>query len=94
MAFDVPFDVRPSHFYAHRRVALAMCDFTSAGNAWSAENLLRVWLPQPMSLRNAYPVETWRLMNPELQSPPTVPASSTGTAAPGNSFGSCPRAST
>jgi DUF1680 family protein len=73
MAFDVPFEVRPSHFFGHRQVALGMCDFASAGNGWSCENLLRTWLPQPLYLASAYPQNTWKLMNPELSAPPIVP---------------------
>jgi len=73
MAFDVPFEVRPSHFFGHRRVALGMCDFASAGNAWNSDNLLRAWLPQPLFLSQAYPRNTWKLTNPELSAPPSAP---------------------
>jgi DUF1680 family protein len=73
MAFDVPFDVRPSHFFGHRHVGLGMCDFASAGNAWNSDNLLRAWLPQPLFLAQAYPRDTWKLMNPELSAPPAAP---------------------
>ena len=73
MAFDVPFDVRPSHFYGHHRVTLAMCDFASAGNGWHPGNSLRVWLPQPLFLGGAYATGAWRLMYPELSEPPVMP---------------------
>ena len=65
MAFETPFDVRPSHFFNHRRITLTMCDFASAGNRWSEQNLYRVWLPQPLFLHEAYPADTWKLMYPD-----------------------------
>jgi DUF1680 family protein len=73
MAFDVPFEVRPTHFFKHRQVTLTLCDFASAGNQWSSDNLFRTWLPQPLFLRHMYPADTWRLMCPELAECPTIP---------------------
>lgn len=75
MAFDVPFNVRPRHYFNHYQTTLAMCDYASAGNGWSSENLFRVWLPQPLFLRHAYPPDTWRLTCPELKTDkcPTIP---------------------
>lgn len=73
MAFEVPFEVRPSHFFNHRQIRLVMCDFASAGNAWSEQNLYRVWLPQPMFLREMYPSDTWKLMYPDQSSRPQIP---------------------
>ncbi len=73
MAFDVPFEVRPSHFFKHHQIVLSMCDYASAGNQWSSSNLFRTWLPQPLFLRNIYPADTWRLMCPELAECPTIP---------------------
>jgi len=73
MAFDVPFEVRPSHYFNHRQVTLAMCDYASAGNGWRSDNLFRAWLPQPLFLRNAYPADTWRIMCPDLKECPTIP---------------------
>ncbi len=73
MAFDVPFEVRPSHYFNHRQVTLAMCDYASAGNGWSSDNLFRAWLPQPLFLRNAYPADTWRIMCPDLKECPPIP---------------------
>jgi uncharacterized protein len=75
MAFDVPFDVRPSHYFNHHQVALKMCDYASAGNGWSSDDLFRVWLPRPLFLRNAYPSDTWHLMYPEIKDDhcPTIP---------------------
>ncbi len=78
MAFAVPFEVRPTHFFKHRQIHLAMCDYASAGNGWSSENLLRAWLPQPLFLREMFPRDTWRLMCPDLtQCPPIPPHPST-----------------
>ena len=75
MAFDVPFEVRPTHYFGHHKIVLAMCDYASAGNGWSSDNLFRVWLPQPLFLPNAYPAETWRLMSVEMKvnECPTIP---------------------
>ena len=41
LAFDAPFDVRPSHYFEHHQIRLILCDFTSAGNEWSSDNLYR-----------------------------------------------------
>jgi hypothetical protein len=73
MAFEVPFEVRPTHFFKHRQFTIAMCDFASAGNGWSSENLFRTWLPQPLFLRQMFPADTWRLMCPELTECPPIP---------------------
>lgn len=75
LAFEAPFEVRPSHFFNHRRLALAMCDFASAGNQWSAQNLYRTWLPQPLLLRQAFAPGTWKIMYPETQARPEIPSS-------------------
>lgn len=82
MAFEVPFEVRPKHYFGHHQVNLTLCDYASAGNGWSSENLFRVWLPQPLFLRHAYPTDTWRLMCPDLKECPTVPISSPRISAP------------
>ncbi len=73
MAFDAPFEVRPTHYFGHYKSHLTLCDYASAGNGWSSENLFRVWLPQPLFLRQMYPTETWRLMCPDLQECPRIP---------------------
>jgi hypothetical protein len=72
MAFEVPFLVRGSHFLNHRTKSLVMCDYASAGNAWSETNLYRVWVPQPMFMGNMYATNTWKVMVPGGQRP-TVP---------------------
>lgn len=72
MAFDVPFEVRPSHVWNHHIVKLAMCDFASAGNEWSADNLYRVWLPRMMFMRDAYVADTWKPMYPEASARPMM----------------------
>ncbi len=79
MAFEVPFEVRPSHFFNHRQITLSMCDFASAGNAWSEQNLFRVWLPQPLFLGDMYPADTWKLMYPDEKNRPEIPAPAGGS---------------
>jgi len=76
MTFGVPFQVRPTHYFHHHSLILPMCDYASAGNAWSGENLFRVWLPQPLFLRDAYPTATWRLTCPDIKGDtcPVIPS--------------------
>ncbi len=71
MAFEAPFEIRPSHFFDHHTIQVPLCDFASAGNAWSEQNLYRVWLPQPLFLRQAFVPETWKLMYPHESTRPT-----------------------
>jgi DUF1680 family protein len=73
LAFDAPFEVRPTHFFKHRQITLRLCDYASAGNGWSSGNLFRVWLPQPLFLRQMFPADTWRLMCPDLPECPPIP---------------------
>lgn len=73
MAFDVPVEVRPSHFFNHHQLKLTLCDFASAGNGWSEQNLYRVWLPQPLFLRQAFVLDTWKLMYPGSKDRPVTP---------------------
>ena len=73
MAFEVPFDVRPMHYFGHYQTTLAMCDYASAGNRWSSENLFRVWLPQPLFLPHMYPADTWKVMCPGEKECPGEP---------------------
>jgi hypothetical protein len=70
MAFEVPFQVHPSHFYGHYTTNLALCDFSSAGNDWNEKNLYRTWLPQPLFLGNAFAAHTWNLLNPHSPAEP------------------------
>ena len=72
MAFDASFEVRPSHYFNHHQIALGLCDFASAGNAWNEGNLYRVWLPQPLFLAHAFVPDTWKLMVPELKERPAI----------------------
>jgi len=58
---------------ADHLLKLVMCDYASAGNGWSGDNLFRVWLPQPLFLRHAYPADTWRLTCPGAETCPDVP---------------------
>ncbi len=54
MAFDVPLTVEG------KPQTLTMCDYASAGTAWSSANPYRVWLPQPLWLGNLYDSgQTW-----------------------------------
>jgi uncharacterized protein len=85
MSFDVPFNVRPKHYFDHYQTTLTMSDYASAGNGWSSENLFRVWLPQPLFLAHAYPQDTWKLMCPGLDACPTIPKHAP-TPAVGNDF--------
>lgn len=62
MAFEVPFLYRPTHFVNHKKETLVMCDYASAGNQYSTENLFRVWMPQPMFLNYLYPKDSWRVL--------------------------------
>jgi DUF1680 family protein len=72
MAFDVPVEVRPSHFFNHHQLKLTLCDFASAGNGWSGQNLYRVWLPQPLFLQQAFVPDTWKLMYPKTTERPVI----------------------
>ena len=80
MAFEVPFDVQPKHYFGHYQTSLVMCDYASAGNRWGAENLFRVWLNQPLFMRHMYPTDTWRLMCPELEECPSSLTGGSGTS--------------
>jgi hypothetical protein len=72
MAFEVPFEIHEIHV-VKKPTKLIMCDFASAGNQYSADNLYRVWLPQPLYLNNMYPDDTWKLMYPGENLRPRVP---------------------
>lgn len=72
MAYRVPFEVRPTHFFKHHRRWLGMCDYASAGNGWSSDNRFRTWLPQPLFLADPYPRDTWKLMVPDRNECPAV----------------------
>lgn len=74
MAFEVAFLMRPSHFFDHKEKMLVMCDYASAGNEFSADNLFRVWLPQPLFLRNAFEKDTWKITYPGKKERPAVPS--------------------
>lgn len=74
MAFEVPFLVRPTHFVKHEKIVLRMCDYASAGNRYAEENLFRVWLPQPLFMRQAYPAGTWRIVVGKDKPRPEPPA--------------------
>jgi hypothetical protein len=69
MAFEVSVLVRPTHFVGHYLEQLTLCDYASAGNKWNADNTFRVWLPQPLFLKNAFIKDTWRLMHRDGKRP-------------------------
>ncbi len=69
MVFDVPFIVRPSHFFHHHQKNIIMCDYASAGNKWNTDNTFRVWLPQPLFLKDIFIKDTWKLMHPDGKRP-------------------------
>ena len=83
MAFKAQFKVLPTHVFDHHHVTLTLCDFTSAGNAWSDDNLYRVWLPQPLLLTDAFVTGVWKIMYHEATIRPEIPSSSSlGGASP------------
>lgn len=84
LTYEVPFEVRPSHYFKHYQTTLTMCDYASAGNGWSGDNLFRAWLPQPLFLRNAYPADTWRLTCPDITTGicPTIPKATSALLPP------------
>ena len=73
MEYEVPFLVRPSHFFNHHIKTLRMCDYASAGNEWNEKDQYRVWIPQPMYMQNMYPADTWKLIVPGLKTCPELP---------------------
>jgi len=64
MAFEVPFLYRYTHFFGHQVRSLVMCDYASAGNGYSEENLFRVWIPQPLFMNDIFPEQTWKILYP------------------------------
>ncbi len=64
MAFEVPFLYRYTHFFSHEVRPLVMCDYASAGNGYSEENLFRVWIPQPLFMNDIFPEQTWKILYP------------------------------
>ncbi len=73
MAFEVPFLQRPTHFVNHEKTTLIMCDYASAGNKYETANNFRVWLPQPLYMRTAYPIEAWRSLYQREDKRPAIP---------------------
>jgi DUF1680 family protein len=69
MAFDVPFLVNGA------KRTLTLCDYASAGNRWSEENLYRTWLPLPLNLATAYDTgTTWHTVSAPDGARPEAPA--------------------
>lgn len=73
MAFEVPFLYRYTHFFEHKQINLVMCDYSSAGNQYSENNLFRVWLPQPLFMNNIFPEKTWEILSGPGEKRPVVP---------------------
>jgi hypothetical protein len=69
MAYEVPFLYRYTHFFDHEIRDLQMCDYASAGNQYSTENLFRVWLPQPLYMQEIFPESTWKILYPGDERP-------------------------
>lgn len=52
---------------------LTFCDYASAGNAFSEQNIFRTWLPQPLDMATVYETgQTWRTLThaPVWTNPP------------------------
>ena len=52
---------------------LTFCDYASAGNAFSEQNIFRTWLPQPLNLATVYQTgQTWQTLThaPTWTNPP------------------------
>jgi uncharacterized protein len=75
MAFEVPCLYRPTHFFNHQIKSLVFYDYASAGNAYSEDNLFRVWLPQPMLMNDPFPHGSWRILDFSAAERPQSPYS-------------------
>jgi len=73
MAFEVPFLYRYTHFFNHTQQSLVMCDYASAGNRYSTDNLFRVWIPQPLYMHHIFPENTWKILYREGDKRPEFP---------------------
>ena len=73
MAFEVPFLYRYTHFFNHTQQSLVMCDYASAGNQYSTDNLFRVWIPQPLYMHHVFPENTWKILYREGDKRPEFP---------------------
>jgi len=52
---------------------LTFCDYASAGNGFSEQNIFRTWLPQPLDMSKVYETgQTWRTLShaPAWTNPP------------------------
>ncbi len=73
MAFEVPFLYRPTHFVNHESRSIIMCDYASAGNHYTEDNLFRVWMPQPLFMNNIFPKNTWEILYNNSNKRPKIP---------------------
>lgn len=71
MSFEVDFIVRPTHFVKHEKRTLLLCDYASAGNEYSSENMFRVWMSLPMFMNAVFPKNTWKILYHENGIRPT-----------------------
>ena len=69
ISFDKPLDLKPNPVAAKKIGALAaydwndltFCDYASAGNAFSEQNIYRTWLPQPLNLATVFQTgQSWQ----------------------------------
>jgi hypothetical protein len=69
ISFDQPLDLKPNPFAAKKIGALAaydwngltFCDYASAGNAFSEQNIYRTWMPQPLNMRTVFQTgQSWQ----------------------------------
>lgn len=58
VAYKVKFLYKPIHFFDHEEVELLLCDYASCGKGFREDESIRVWMPQPMFLNEAFPYGT------------------------------------
>jgi hypothetical protein len=73
MAFEVPFLYKYTHFFKHSVKKLVMCDYASAGNLYTTDNLFRVWISQPLFMNDIFPNNTWKILFREGEKRPVFP---------------------
>ncbi|HWD94304.1 MAG TPA: beta-L-arabinofuranosidase domain-containing protein [Verrucomicrobiae bacterium] len=59
VALDMPIITREG-----KRSSMRFCDYASAGDTWSENSTFRVWLPQPLDLRNPLNLTNQILISP------------------------------
>lgn len=61
MAFEIPVKGDRGPGLPWPAGTIKVCDYPSAGNEWTAENVFRTWLPQPLYLPEAFVRGVYRL---------------------------------